>query len=99
MAGFIQVMEFDTSKIGEIDVLARELSAAMGDKFKPHRATTTQDRDRPGHYYIIVEFDSYDDAMKNSDDPLTGEYAEKMAQLINGSTDFHNLDVVSVMEP
>ncbi len=98
MPGFVQVMEFDTTKIEEIDALSRELEAELGDEFLARRATVGADRDRPGHYYIMVEFDSYEEAMKNSENPLTGQYSQKMAELVDGPTTFHDLDVVSVMD-
>jgi hypothetical protein len=98
MAGFVQIMEFDSSKIGEVDALGRELAAAMGDRFKPKRAITTEDRDRPGHCFVIVEFDSYEEAMENSEDPTTAEYSRKMGALVDGPPTFHNLDIVGVWE-
>jgi hypothetical protein len=36
--------------------------------------------------------------MKNSDDPATGEYAEKIAALLTGERIFHDLDVRTVMQ-
>jgi len=99
MAGFVQIMELDTSKISEVDALGRELAGVMGEKFKPLRATTTQDRDRPGHCYIIVEFDYYEEAMQNSESAETSEYSERMGKLLHAPPVFHNLDVVSVWEP
>lgn len=98
MAGFVQIMELDTSKIDQVDSLGRELAASLGSDFKARRATTTEDRDRPGHYYVIVEFDSYEEAMQNSENPQTAEYSERMGILLEGPPAFHNLDVVSVME-
>ena len=97
MAGFVQIMEFDTSKIDEVEALARELQAAQGDKFLARRATVTEDRERRGHYYVIVEFDSYEEAMRNSDDPATTKYSERLGTLVQGPPTFRNLDVVSVM--
>jgi hypothetical protein len=34
--------------------------------WKPCKATLTEDRNRPVHYFAIVEFESYEEAMKNS---------------------------------
>jgi hypothetical protein len=99
MAGFVQIMEVETSKIRDVDALGRELAGVMGDKFKPLRATTTEDRDRPGHGYIIVEFDSYEEAMENSESAETSEYSERMGKLLDAPPVFRNLDVVSVWEP
>ncbi len=98
MPGFVQIMEFESSKAADIDALGRELATALGDKFKPKRAITAEDRERPGHCFVIVEFESYEEAMENSNDPLTSEYSEKMGALVDGAPTFHNLDVVGVME-
>ena len=98
MAGFVQIMEFDTSKIDEVDALSRRLQAERGADFLVTKATITEDRDRKGHYYVIVEFPSYEDAMNNSDDPVTTRYAEELAALLDGPPVFRNLDVVSVMD-
>ena len=68
-----------------------------GDALLASKATITEDRNRPGHYFVIVEFDSYEEAMKNSDDPATGEYAEKINSLLTGERIFHDLDVRTVM--
>ena len=61
------------------------------------KATVTEDRDRPGHYFVIVEFNSYEEAMKNSDDPATGKYSAEMSSLLDAPAQFRNLDVLTVM--
>jgi hypothetical protein len=94
MAGFVQIMEFDTSRIDEVDALSRRMQAERGDDLLATKATITEDRDRRGHYYVIVEFPSYEDAMKNSNDPVTSRYAGEMAALLDGPPVFRNLDVV-----
>jgi hypothetical protein len=98
MPGFVQIMELDTSKIDDVDALGRELAATMGPKFRAKKATTAEDRDRRGHYYVIVEFDSYEEAMENSDDPMTNVYAERTSALLDAPPVFRNLDVVSVTD-
>lgn len=90
MTGFIQIIEFSTSHIDEIEALAD----GMGDMGFARRATITADRDRPGTYLNIVEFDSYDEAMKNSERPEVGEFAAKMGELCDGPPRFYNLDIV-----
>ena len=98
MPGFVQIMELDTSKIDEVDALGRELAEVVGDQFKARKATTAEDRERRGHFYVIVEFESYEEAMENSDDPMTNVYAERMGGLLDGPPVFRNLDVVSVTD-
>ena len=53
------------------------------------------DRDRPGYYLNLVEFDSYESAMENSNRPETAEFSAKMAELCDGPPRFYNLDVVT----
>ena len=93
MAGFIQIMEFDTARIEEVEALAARMEKERGDALLARKATVTADRDRPNHYFVIVEFDSYEEAMKNSNDPATQKYSEEMGALLGGPPTFHNLDV------
>lgn len=97
MPGFIQIMDIQTSRIDEVEALANRMREERGAALLARKSTVTADRDRPGHYRIIVEFDSYDEAMENSGDPATGRFAEEMGKLLHGPPVFHNLDVRSVM--
>ena len=98
MPGFVQIMEFDTSKIEDVDALSRQLEKEAGDEFLARKGTITEDRERRGHYYVIVEFDSYEDAMKNSESPVVNKYAEKLGELLDGPPTFRNLDVIAIQE-
>ena len=60
--------------------------------------TVTADQDRPGHYYTVVEFDSYDAAMKNSARPETSEFATRMAALCDGPPTFRSLNLIDTWE-
>lgn len=97
MNGFVQVIEWRSSKIDEVRKLNeewRERFPVMG----PSRITVCEDRDEKGKYLTVVEFASYEDAMKNSQDPATSEFSERMAALCDGPPTFHNLDVIDVEE-
>jgi quinol monooxygenase YgiN len=98
MAGFIQIIEFQTSRIDEIQALVDERSPALQPGSTVHQVTVTADRDRPGYYLSIAEFDSYESAMENSNRPETSEFAAQMAKLCDGPPKFYNLDVYRVME-
>jgi quinol monooxygenase YgiN len=102
MAGFVQIIEFQTSRIDEIRALVEKFRsdrAAEGDgSTAPVRGTFTQDRDQPDHYLNVVEFPSYDAAMANSNRPETGEFAAKLAELCDAPPTFRNLDVVEAWE-
>jgi hypothetical protein len=98
MAGFLQVIEFETSRIEEVQALTKKLEAERGGDQTVSKGTIAADRDRPGHYVIIAEFDSYEEAMKNSNDPVTDKYAQEMQKLTDGPSKFHNLDVLTVTD-
>jgi predicted outer membrane protein len=97
MAGFVQIMEIKTSRIEDVEAFAKRMQEERGDALLSNKATVTEDRDRPGYYLIIVEFDSYERAMENSKDPETGKYAQQMIELLDGPPKFYNLDVRFVM--
>ena len=98
MAGFVQIIEFRSSKADEIKNLADKYRAERGTDGGPVRGTFTEDRDRPGTYLNIVEFESYEKAMENSNDPRTGEFAKAMSELCDGPPKFYNLDVNEVWQ-
>jgi quinol monooxygenase YgiN len=98
MAGFVQIIEFKTSRIDEIEALANERAPQLREGGTARRVTITADRDRPGYYFTIAEFDSYESAMENSNRPETSEFAAQMAKLCDGPSTFYNRDVHRVME-
>jgi quinol monooxygenase YgiN len=92
---FIQIIEYETDRADEIAELMSEMDTDGGDASGFVRLAVTQDRDDPRRYLTIVEFESYEIAMENSDKPETGEMAAKLAALCAGPPRFHNLDVVT----
>jgi hypothetical protein len=93
VAGFAQLIEWKTSRYDEVEKLNdewRDRFPTMG----PTRILVCSDRDDAGSYFTMVEFSSYEEAMKNSEDPATSEYAEKMQALTDGPPVFHNLDIL-----
>ncbi|MGH3778859.1 MAG: hypothetical protein ACRDRR_24505 [Pseudonocardiaceae bacterium] len=93
MAGFVQIVEFKTSRIDELQAFINESRPQMEAGSTVRRITATADRDRPGYFLSILEFDSYDSAMENSNRPETSEFSAQMAKLCDGPPKFYNLDV------
>lgn len=93
MTGFVQIIEFRTSRVGEIRGLVAEMEPASGTG-NALRGTVTADRDRPGYYLNIVEFESREAAMENSRRPEVSSFAARMAALCDEPPRFYNLDVV-----
>ena len=101
MGGFVQIIEMQTSRYDEVEALLEELRTRLDDgrSAGPLRGTTTTDRDRPGYYVSIVEFDSYEAAMENSNRPEVGEYSARLAKLCDAPPKFYNLDVRETWQP
>ena len=97
MAGFVQIIEIKTSRIDEVDSLIEEMRAG-GDPMPMVRAAMTADRDQPDRYLSILEFESYEAAMENSNKPETAELAQRMASLCDEPPKFRNLDIRRVEE-
>ncbi|WUJ71000.1 hypothetical protein OG809_38635 [Kribbella soli] len=101
MAGFVQIIEYRTSKPDEIKALMDDYSAkreAGGEGPTPVRGITCADRDESGRYFAIVEFASYEDAMANSARADTTEFSTRMMELCDGPGAFYNLDLVEEMK-
>ena len=91
---FVQIIEYRTSKADEMDRLGREWEAASKGESKARRRVLGHDLDNPDRYLNIVFFDSHEEAMENSNSPVTQEFAQKMTALADGPPTFFNLDVV-----
>jgi quinol monooxygenase YgiN len=96
--GFIQIIEFHTSKADEAAKLDDEWEKATAGKRTTLKATHCVDRNDPSRHMVIVEFPSYEAAMKNSELPETAAMAEKMAKICDGPPTFHDLDVTGVQD-
>lgn len=92
--GFVQIIEYRTSRADELEKLAEEWEQATAGKRTATRSTECVDRDNRGTHVLIAEFPSYEEAMRNSELPETQRLAEQMAKLCDGPPTFRNLDVV-----
>jgi quinol monooxygenase YgiN len=99
MAGFVQIIEIQTSRIDEVIALTDEMRARASEESTVRRGTYTRDTDRAGYYMAIIEFDSYESAMQNSNRPETGDFAARMAKLCDAPPRFYNLEVLQTYQP
>ena len=95
--GFVQIMEFKTSRIDDIRALVTEMRSEHGPGAAV-RGTVTQDLDRPGYYINVVEFESQQAAMENSARPEVSAFASKMAALCEEAPRFYNLSVLETWD-
>ena len=92
--GFVQVIQFHTSKIDEMRKVGYEWEAAAGADRKARRIVVCEDRENKGQYFNIVFFDSYEEAMENSNLPITQKLSQQMMALGDGPPTFYNLNVL-----
>jgi hypothetical protein len=96
---FVQIIDFETDRIEEMRTLAREMDEKFaGRSGGPTHRLVLRDRSKPGRCLVVVEFDSYEEAMRNSNDPETTKMAEQMAALCTRPPSFTDCDVVEMTE-
>jgi quinol monooxygenase YgiN len=98
MAGFVQIIQFKTSKFDEVRKLEQEWRQKTKGKRATSRVMRCKDRDTPNQYVVIAEFASYEAAMKNNELPETQTFAEAVQKLADGPPTFSNLDLDGVDE-
>ena len=92
--GFVQIIKMVTSDFDGLEAAHEKWLAATEGRRTVTRELVCQNRDKPGEYWIIVEFPSHEDALRNNDLPATAEIALEMGTLANEAMEFINLDVI-----
>ena len=95
---FVQTVEFKTGQFDAILELDRRWREATQGKRTASASTIARDRDQPDTYILIIEFPSFEAAMKNNDLPETQEISQGMMKLTEGQPVFRNFDVVEQRE-
>ncbi|WP_405971452.1 hypothetical protein OG496_16980 [Streptomyces sp. NBC_00988] len=96
---FVQIVDFETDRFDEMQAVAEEADKRMaGRAGGPTHRLVLRDRNNPGHVLVVIEFDSYEDAMRNSQEPETGKMAEQMAALCTRPPSFTDCDVLDMTE-
>lgn len=90
---FIQIIEFTSTRVDELDVLLDEWLERTRGKRTAVRGVQTTDTDRANTFVQIIEFPSFEEATTNSELPETSEVAARLAELCDGPPTFRNLEV------
>jgi hypothetical protein len=91
---FVQIIEFRTDDIEEARQIDEEWLRATVGKRTARRELITRDRSDPGRYFVLVFFDSYEEAMENSSLPETKAAADRYMKISAGPPVFYDLDVI-----
>jgi quinol monooxygenase YgiN len=95
MGAFTQIIDFHTDDIDEMLRLDREYLAMVDRAGLFGRGQTIRDRNDPTHYFVILEYDSFEQMQETQDTPESHWLAEAVAPLIKGEPTFYHCDVVS----
>ncbi|MCZ4120567.1 ester cyclase [Streptomyces sp. H39-S7] len=91
---FTQIIDFKTDQFNDMNQLMdRWVEQTKGKRTASH-SVLGKDRADASHYVEIVEFPSYEEAMKNSRLPETERIFQEMVALCDGMPTFTDLDVV-----
>ncbi|KOY57998.1 ester cyclase [Streptomyces sp. XY332] len=91
---FVQIVDYETSRPEAVnEVFDRYLAKTQGKRTVSH-TVVGRDRESDTHFVDVVEFPSYEDAMKNSHLPETDKMFQEMVALCDGMPRFTNLDVI-----
>ncbi len=93
--GFVQIIEYTTTRLDEVEALMEEWTAATEGRRTTLRSIHGTDREQPHTYVDVMEFDSYEAAMRNSALPETTMFAERFVKLCDAPPRYRNLDVLS----
>ncbi|MFC9847732.1 hypothetical protein ACFWFF_01280 [Streptomyces sp. NPDC060223] len=96
---FVQIIDFETERMEEMRELVEQADRrAVGRTGGPTHRLVLQDRNTQGRYLVVIEFESYEDAMRNSNDPETSRMAEQLAALCTRPPTFTDCDVREMTE-
>jgi hypothetical protein len=91
---FVQLIDGRTSRFDEMNQLMDTWVEKTNGKRTATRGVVGKDRSDANHFVEIVEFPSYEEAMKNSKMPETEQIFQEMVALCDGMPTFTDLDVV-----
>jgi hypothetical protein len=97
VTGFIQLIEYETDDIEAVRKAIEGFRREHPDVMTFTSSRITEDRDKPGTYISVVEFASYDEAMKQSNNPALSEFVQSAGPELMRNRRFRNLDVKVTM--
>jgi hypothetical protein len=91
---FVQLMEYKATDPAEVRRIHDEWAQSTEGKRNARRLLLTKHHEDADRFCELVFFDSYEEAMENSDLPETQRFAERMKGVIDGDVSYVDLDVV-----
>ncbi|MFI5660117.1 hypothetical protein [Streptomyces sp. NPDC051684] len=96
---FVQIIDFESQRFGEMRELLEAFEQRMqGTEGGPTHRMMLKDRDSTGRYLAVIEFESYEDAMRSNDHPEVAELNKQLSALCTRPPAFINCDLKDVRE-
>ncbi|MEV0169861.1 hypothetical protein AB0I00_01865 [Streptomyces sp. NPDC050803] len=96
---FVQIIDFETERLDEMEQLLEDARQRMaGQEGGPDHRILLKDRETPGRYLAVIEFASYEEAMRNNERPETAKLAEQLTALCTREPRFVNCDLLDARE-
>ncbi|MER5384068.1 hypothetical protein ABZZ47_32835 [Streptomyces sp. NPDC006465] len=96
---FVQIIDIESERMDEMRQLVEQAEGrSAGREGGPTHRLVLKDRNTPNRYLVLIEFASYEEAMRNSSDPETGKMAEQLAALCTRPPVFTDCDVQETTE-
>ncbi|WP_372347068.1 hypothetical protein [Streptomyces sp. KL116D] len=96
---FVQIIDFESQRMDEMQELLDRFEQQMsGTPGGPTHRILLQDRDTAGRYLAIIEFESYDDAMRSNERPEVARLNEQLSALCTRPPAFTNCDLKDTRE-
>lgn len=91
---FIQLIDYKTTHVDEVQALLTRWIEATGGIRTATRTTVGRDRNDATHFIEILQFPSYEEAMRNSNLLETNKVHEEFTNLCVEDPKYVNLDVL-----
>ncbi|MBD0844544.1 hypothetical protein [Streptomyces sp. TRM68416] len=96
---FVQIIDFTTERLDEMEQLLEDASRrTAGQEGGPQHRILLKDRDTPGRYLAVIEFASYEEAMRNNENPETTKLSEQLMALCTQEPRFTNCDLLDARD-
>ncbi|MBC9715834.1 hypothetical protein H9Y04_25155 [Streptomyces sp. TRM66268-LWL] len=96
---FVQIIDFESQRIDEMQQLLDRFGEQMqGTSGGPTHRILLADREQPGRHLAIIEFESYEEAMRNNERPEVAKLNEQLTALCTRQPSFTNCDQLDSRE-
>jgi hypothetical protein len=91
---YLQIVEFHTRAIEKGKQLVAKWEQATAGRSRARSRVLGQDRDDQTHFFSIVVYSSYEEAMATAALPETTQLADELLAITTGPTNYYAVDII-----